>query len=412
MDSLIDSAIEQAESEANEQLDWDNFENTLDSLIDSAITETCTVCGENQEDKNMDGKCDDCNTDITANLDEFACDICDEQLEDKDLDRHCDACGSDIECPDCGLAVDVEDGSCLGCGEDVSSTVDNPDGSVTTYYPDKTTATTYPDGKHVTTFSDGTTIISYPDGTSTKLYSDGTTINFDEDGNEITETNSNEKTRTTNSDGTTTIIYPDGTNVWLTNGGTKATITYTDGTVERTSHSTNFVTGAIQVKIGTTLWNFDTPSEAYAAVEGLVDEYLSGSYEISGPYDPDLLYTLPVVTADYGREYPAYQLKIFKYHNACDGQKHYISNTATFFATTLSLGGHLPVGNCGFGTVSDYPIQNISVEGNILNEYLNYMGLDSFPPVPEDTSDSYDYSEDESSDYYEDPEPSTSYSVN
>jgi hypothetical protein len=349
------------------------------------------------------------------------CQVCGSYVG-RDADHACDACGSELEldpsddCPICGEDMETMD-ECDDCGygheESSSNTVDNPDGSVTTTYDDGSSATTYPDGKHVTTFPDGTTIISYPDGTSTKIFSDGTFVNFDQNGNEIhPETNSDDKTRTTNSDGTVTIIYPDGTNVWLTNGGSKATITYPDGSIERTSTGFYF-TGGAYIKIGTNTWNFSTIQEAYAAVEGVVEEYLSSDTTVSGPYDPNQSHSLPVVTADYGRQFPAYQLIIVQYSNTCNGEKHYISNGVTMGATTLELTGHMPVGNCGFGTVSNYPIQDTLVGGSILNAYLNHVGLNSFPPVPEDTSgQNTGSSEEDDSDYYEEPEPSTSISVN
>jgi hypothetical protein len=204
---------------------------------------------------------------------------------------------------------------------------------------------------------------------------------------EESETSSNEITRVTNADGTVTKTYPDNTSVWLIHSGATAIITYPDGSTEKSSVGFT-MTGKIQVKIGTSAWNFATHAEAYAAVEGIVDEYLSGSTTVSGPYDPHDIYLLAVLTADYGRQYPAYQFDIVQYSSTCNGERHYLPNGALYSATTLSLGSYSPVGNCGYGTVSNYPIQAIYVSGDVLNKYLNHVGLDSFPPLPEDTTGS------------------------
>jgi len=197
-----------------------------------------------------------------------------------------------------------------------------------------------------------------------------------------------EKIKINNADGTQTITYPDGTSVWLIHSGQSAIITYPDGSTERSAIGFT-TTMKVQVKIGTSTWNFSTHAEAYAAMEGLVDEYLAGNTTVSGPYNPNQSYSLPVLTADYGRQYPAYQFDIVQYSSTCNGERHYLPNGALYSATTLSLGYHSPVGNCGYGTVSNYPIQNLTVEGSVLNAYLNHLGLSSFPPVPEDTTGSY-----------------------
>ena len=80
-------------------------------------------------------------------------------------------------------------------------------------------------------------------------------------------------TSTTNSDGTVTTVYPDGTSVWFVHDGDMAIITYPDGTTEKTTVG---FTPSIQwyVQLGTSIWNFDTSEEAYAAIAGIVDEYL------------------------------------------------------------------------------------------------------------------------------------------
>ena len=80
-------------------------------------------------------------------------------------------------------------------------------------------------------------------------------------------------TSTTNSDGTVTTVYPDGTSVWFVHDGDMAIITYPDGTTEKTTVG---FTPSIQwyVQLGTSIWNFDTSEEAYAAIAGIVEEYL------------------------------------------------------------------------------------------------------------------------------------------
>ncbi|MCJ8307194.1 MAG: hypothetical protein HRU07_09115 [Nitrosopumilus sp.] len=297
-------------------------------------------------------------------------------------------------------------------------------------YEDGTVITTNPDGSGKTEWPNGTTLIDHPDGSSTTINPDGTVIERDADGNIISDSfnqeeeyiygagyrvkdnvcvteaeylcgyaanlrdnecvddTPTEKIKVNNADGTVTITYPDGTSVWLIHGGASAIITYTDGSSERTAIGITF-NGKIQVKIGTSTWNFANHAEAFAAVEGIVDEYLAGNTAVSGPYDPNQSYSLPVVTADYGRQYPAYQFTIVQYSSTCNGEAHYIGNGALMASTTLSLGYHSPVGNCGYGTVSNYSIQNLSVSGDVLNEYLNHLGLNSFPPVPEDITGYY-----------------------
>jgi len=204
--------------------------------------------------------------------------------------------------------------------------------------------------------------------------------------NECVIDSTDEKITVTNADGTVTTTYPDGTTVWLTNKGSKATITYPDGSTERTSIVFN-LNGYWQVKLGTNTYNFDTQTEAVAAIAEIADQYIRGTTPVpTGPYDPNQTYPLPLITADYGRQYPAYQFTIYQHSSICGGEAHY--TTTNFGATTISLGSYATVGNCGFGTVNDYPIQSVSVAGNILNAFLNHMGLDAFPPVPEDTTGS------------------------
>jgi hypothetical protein len=335
------------------------------------------------------------------------------------------------EYPDGTTITDNPDGT-------TTTTVTESDGTVTTTYPDGTEVseyddgtviTTYPDGSGKTEWPNGTTLIDHPDGSSTTINPDGTVIERDADGNIISDSfnqeeeyicgagyrvkdnvcvtedeyicgysahlrdnecvsdTPTEKIKVTNADGTETITYPDGTSVWLIHSGQSAIITYPDGSTEKSAIGFT-MTGKVQVKIGTSTWNFSTHAEAYAAMEGIVDEHIAGNTTVSGPYDPNDIYLLAVVTADYGRQYPAYQLDIVQYSSTCNGERHYLPNGALYSATTLSLGHHSPVGNCGYGTVSNYPIQAIYVSGDVLNTYLNHVGLDSFPPLPEDTTGS------------------------
>lgn len=233
--------------------------------------------------------------------------------------------------------------------EDHDTSLDNSNGPKTSSGLPK-----LPEGTTITTDADGTIIRINPDGTKIVTSPSGWTVTTSPDG-QITETQP---------DGTSTTSYPDGSSKTSYLDGTQITI-YPDGT-QITTHPDGTKTTTLP----------DTSSSE------TTDEKTTSD----GPYDSNQSYSIPVVTADYGRQYPAYQFTIVQYSNVCNGEAFYIGNGAFVGATTLSLGGYAPVGNCGFGTVSSYPIQNISIAGSILNDYLDHVGLLSFPPVPNDAT--------------------------
>ncbi|WP_299293590.1 hypothetical protein [Nitrosopumilus sp.] len=385
----------------------------------------CDSCGVEygQEDDEICLECGELVGGTETDPTENPCETCDNELQDENNDTACDTCGENIVTG----TTDNADGSTTTYYDDGSSATTTKDGVHTTRYPDGTTITTYQNGNSITTDPNGVEtvmdsagntiegysediapgvgkITTYPDGMEILQYDDGFTIIVYPDGtrtvlhpNEDVETNSNNLedenniSRVENPNGTVTIIYPDGTTVLLTNSGTKATITYPDSSTTSTSVVPT-ISGKIQVKLGTSTYNFDTYDEAYAAIEDIVEEYLAGISSIDGPYDPNQSFSIPLVTVDNGRQYPAFQFTIYQHNSICNGEPHYISSSQ--FATTLSLNGFAAVGNCGFGTLNNYPIQNVPIDGNILNNFLNHMSLDAFPSVSEDVTGSYTGSSD------------------
>jgi len=402
---VLDPHVVKGNDIINDDKDADSLEDIVDGLldddgtsfenepIDSVLPELEGYLGSPDESETNDSSTNDDETDDGPTTETSPSGASTTTLVD----------GTTITTDTDGTITRIDpDGTKTTTHTDGTIVVKHPDGTFVTTQPDGTTTVSNPDGSGYISYPDGTNVTIHPDGSTDTVNPDGSATSRDPDGNIISGTTYdddlwgtiNEPISTTNSDGTVTTVYPDGTSVWLTNDGSKATITYPDGSIERTSVGFNFNSGGAQIKIGTNTWNFDNITEAYAAVEDVVEEYLSDKTSIDGPYNSSQSYSLPAITTDDGRQYPAYQLTPVQYSSICNGEAHYISNGPLVGATTLSLGSYVPIGNCGFGTVSNYPIQNITVEGNILNAYLNHLGLSSFPPVPEDTTGSYSGSSD------------------
>jgi hypothetical protein len=315
-----------------------------------------------------------------------------------------------ITYPDGSETATYPNGSETATSIDGTKTIYDSDGTRTTTYPDGTRATTYfngtkiatsSDGSKATTYPNGTITITFPDETETTTYpsneeewenlepSDGTSTStgvdlsdlpgLEDDESKETESSSNETTRINNADGTVTITYPDGTSVWITNAGSKATITYPDGLKEVTSFGMT-LSGKWQVKLGTDTWTFDTYTEAYTSIEGIVEEYIDGKTKDAGQNtsantvpDTGSGYTM-AATIINGKAYPAHQFLIYSAYSGCSesyvgpspyGWKNSAGQLIVYHVDFDSVGlvKPSPVG-CGFGKVSstsyveEYPISS------------------------------------------------------